>query len=114
LIGALFEDAGGKTQVAAIETGSPAVEAGLRPGDTLDTLDGQTVNAAGVAQALAARRPGDRVTLVLARGTDRREVVVTLGDKHELSYRLRPIANPTPLQAAILRSWVQPTVTSAR
>ena len=113
-LGALFEDEGGKTLVAAVETGSPAAEAGLRPGDILGALDGRAVNAAGVAQALAARRPADQVTLTLIRGTDRRAVTLTLRDKVEQSFRLRPVANPTPLQAAILRSWVQPTVTARR
>ena len=113
-LGALLEDEGDATRVAAVEAGSPAAEAGLRPGDGLDALDGRTLNAATVAQALSVKRPGDQVTLVLARGTDRREITLTLGDKPERSYRLRPVANPTPLQAAILRSWVQPTVTPAR
>jgi len=113
-LGALFEDQDGKTLVAAVETGSPASDAGLRPGDILDTLDGNAVNAAGLAHALAVLRPGDRVTLALSRGTDRRQVAMTLGDKVEQSFRLRPVAKPTPLQAAILRSWVQPTVAAPR
>ena len=113
-LGALLEDEGDATRVAAVEAGSPAAEAGLRPGDGLDALDGRTLNADTVAQALSVKRPGDQVTLVLARGTDRREITLTLGDKPERSYRLRPVANPTPLQAAILRSWVQPTLTPAR
>lgn len=113
-LGALVEDESGQTRIAAVEAGSPAAAAGLRSGDILDQLDGRSVNAAAVTQALSSRRPGDPVTLIVIRGAERRQVPVTLGDKPEASYRLRPIANPMPLQAAILQGWVRRAVTPTR
>jgi hypothetical protein len=36
-----------------------------------------------------------------------REVEVTLGTKTERSFQIRPIADPTPLQSAVLEDWLR-------
>ncbi|MFB3853745.1 MAG: M61 family metallopeptidase [Vicinamibacterales bacterium] len=107
-LGALFEDLNGKTLVAAVEAGSPAAVAGLVSGEVVEAFDGRRTVASGVSEALSSLRPGGRVTLTVSRGNERRDVTVTLGDKVERSYRLRPMAKRTSLQEAILRSWLEP------
>lgn len=52
--------------VEAVEEGSPAQRAGLRPGSLLSALDGQTaVDLRAVGEILARRRAGDTVQLTL-------------------------------------------------
>jgi len=74
--------------------GGPADEAGLRggqvdpaqgitvPGDVIVAIDGKPVeDAAGVVEAVSAKRPGDTIALQLYRGDDRRTVEVELGER---------------------------------
>jgi carboxyl-terminal processing protease len=59
----------GKTVVIAPFPGSPAYKAGLRPGDTIETVDGKAVNNLGtteVADLLKGQR-GTAVTIAVAR-----------------------------------------------
>jgi len=54
--------------VANVFPGSPAAEAGLRPGDILLRLNGQPVNAAtDVARMIQALQPGQEVSIVIER-----------------------------------------------
>lgn len=68
--------------VLEVEPGSPAAEAGLRPGDVIVAVDGRPVDA--VEQVLAAlrrSRAGDRLPLTVVRGGQRREVAATLEER---------------------------------
>ena len=80
--------------VTAVTPGSPADEAGLRAatgsetiggvaypagGDLVAAVDGEPVGTASQLQAaIAGKRPGDRVTLAVWSGGERRQVEVTL------------------------------------
>jgi S1-C subfamily serine protease len=82
--------------VARVVHGGPAAKAGLRAGnrrvtvngvsallggDAIVAVDGQPiVGAQQLGRAVAARQPGDRVTLQVVRGGRSRTVGVTLGD----------------------------------
>jgi S1-C subfamily serine protease len=82
--------------VARVVRGSPAAKAGLRAGtrrvtvngmsallggDAIVAVDGQRIDGAPqLGRAVAARRPGDRVTLEVVRDGRARNVDVTLGD----------------------------------
>lgn len=63
----------------------PASDVGLRRGDVITALDGEAVeDAKAFAGAIASRRPGDTVTLTVARpGDEPRELEVTLGENPE-------------------------------
>jgi len=63
----------------SVAEGSPAERAGLRPGDILTRLDGETLTGSGdLLKALRAKRPGDQVTVTVRRGDRSLPVTVRL------------------------------------
>jgi S1-C subfamily serine protease len=72
--------AGGGAEVNDVVGGGPAAKAGLRQGDRILKVGDATIaEPDDVAAAVNARRPGDKVAVVLERGGDRRTLTVTLG-----------------------------------
>jgi S1-C subfamily serine protease len=84
-------------QIASVERGSPADDAGLQAGtqeqtvngqpyttdgDVVTALDGEPIgSAADLVAELAAKQPGDQVTLTVSRGGETLSVDVTLGTR---------------------------------
>ena len=68
--------------VTLVVEGSPADEAGLRDGDVITAIDGESLaSPQQLSDAIADRQPGDRVTLsVLRSGDGEREIEVRLGE----------------------------------
>jgi M6 family metalloprotease-like protein len=68
-----------RTTIDYVDPQSPAAAAGLAAGDQLLAVNGEDVGRPGsVADALLRLSAGDAATLAVARGTDRRDVRVTL------------------------------------
>ncbi len=71
---------------------SPASAAGLKSGDAITAIDGESVaSPQALTEAIAEREPGDKITLTVVRfdGEGEREIGVTLGehpDKEEKAY----------------------------
>lgn len=68
--------------VGSVERGGPAAQAGIRPGDLIVSVAGEpTPTTTALAEVLANRKPGQRVTVVVE-GQDgrRRTLEVTLGE----------------------------------
>jgi predicted metalloprotease with PDZ domain len=106
--GAIVEDRGGRCVVAAVEPHSPAA-ALLQAEDVITGVDGAPVGAEGLDARVAALHPGDRLRLAVERGPKTLEVSLTLGHRSERTFKMRPVASPTALQAAILASWTAPS-----
>ena len=67
--------------VEVVEPGSPAEKAGLRSGDVIRKVDGDTINASGdLPPKIAAIAPGHEVTLDIWRKGAEKQIVVTVGD----------------------------------
>jgi putative serine protease PepD len=67
-------------QVAEVAKGSPAAEGGVRQGDVITELDGETIgDSEDLVAAIAAHAPGDAVTLEVKRGSHSTALKVTLG-----------------------------------
>lgn len=65
----------GGVLVSSVESGSPAAQAGLRAGDVITGINGQTVDAvADVSRAIRNARPGDTLELRVTR--DRKELTL--------------------------------------
>ncbi|MEU9730027.1 trypsin-like peptidase domain-containing protein [Streptomyces sp. NPDC048002] len=68
--------------VVEVKDGGAADEAGLRPGDVITGLgDTDITTVTSLAEALAAREPGERTTVTYTRDGARRTVDVTLGEQ---------------------------------
>lgn len=70
---------GGRLQITAVQAGSPANVAGLRPGDVIVKLDGEAVVQLDVfREAVQARSPGDKMQVALERAGKPLATVVML------------------------------------
>ncbi len=68
--------------VGQVATGSPAAQAGLQARDVIVAVDGQSiVDETTLGRALNQHRPGDRVQLAVARGSQQLMLDVTLGQR---------------------------------
>jgi predicted metalloprotease with PDZ domain len=112
--GAAVTEREGRLTITGVEWESPAARAGLSEQDEIVALDGVRVRGAGAAdgaertmgELLRQKKPGDKVKVLVSRRGTIRELEVVLGKKPERSFAIRPIANPTPLQSAILKDWL--------
>jgi predicted metalloprotease with PDZ domain len=91
----------GAQVISRIEYDSPASRAGLSDGDEILAIDGERVT--NLNDTLRARKPGERIKVLVARDGRIREIGVELGSKMERSFKIEPAENPTPLQSAILK-----------
>jgi putative serine protease PepD len=68
--------------VQEVAPGSPAAKAGLRPGDLVVAIDGQSVADYGELGArIRAHKPGDQVTLKVVRGGSETTITATLSQR---------------------------------
>jgi S1-C subfamily serine protease len=77
----LATEASGGAVVAAVQRGGPAERAGMRAGDVITSIDGQSISSPGdVATVLAKLRPGQTVTVgVVHQSGGRASLHVKLG-----------------------------------
>ncbi|HEU4948163.1 MAG TPA: trypsin-like peptidase domain-containing protein [Kribbella sp.] len=72
----------GGARISEVTTGSPAQRAGLRTGDVITSINGQTVDTAeALIVAIRTHQPGESVRLNFERGGRSRQVAVTLGQQ---------------------------------
>jgi serine protease Do len=65
---------------SGIVSGSPAARAGLRDGDVITAVDGQTVDTSNdLSTRIVTHAPGDRVVLTVERGSSSIQITLTLG-----------------------------------
>ncbi len=68
-------------RVIEVVAGSPAESAGVRVGDAIVAVDGKALSPAqGLAQAVSAHKPGDKVELTVEREGTEQKITVTLGE----------------------------------
>ena len=72
--------------------GTPGYEAGLNVDDEILAFDDYRVRADRLESRLEQYRPGDRVTLLVARREQLMKVEVTLGAEPAKSWRLEEVA----------------------
>ncbi len=106
-LGATARDQSGSLVISNIEWDSPASKAGLSVQDEILAMDGTRITARTMDEILNSKKPGDTLRILLSRRNATREVEVALGKKTERSFRIRPLANPNPLQAEILNGWLK-------
>ncbi len=69
--------------VAAVTDNGAAKQAGIKVGDVIMSVGGDRVNSSAELQEKVSRfRPGDDVKIGIKRGNDRKQITVTLRNKH--------------------------------
>jgi serine protease Do len=78
------EQAESRVVVLQVPPDSPAAKAGLKAGDVINKVDGKDVrNAEAFVDALAGRKPGDKVALQITREGKDHEISATLTERPE-------------------------------
>jgi S1-C subfamily serine protease len=71
--------------VESLTGGSPADDAGIQRGDVIVKIGDDDIKSGGaVATAVRKHRPGDKVSVVIVRGSDRRTVEATLEERSDV------------------------------
>ncbi|HZP30323.1 MAG TPA: PDZ domain-containing protein [Acidimicrobiia bacterium] len=79
--------------VDAVQSGSPAADAGLKAGDVITAVDGTTVNSpAALSNAIRSHQPGDSVKITYTRGGTSTDVQVRLGNRSSTTTTTAPPA----------------------
>ncbi len=69
-------------QIGSVQSGSPADQAGLKAGDVITAVDGNTVASPQDLRArIVAHQPGDQVTITYARSGTSAQATVKLGTR---------------------------------
>jgi serine protease Do len=77
--------AGTGVTIASVVAGSPADQAGLKVGDTINAVDGKKVTKGSELVAdIASRKPGSKVQLGFVRNGKKQETTVTVADRAKL------------------------------
>jgi predicted metalloprotease with PDZ domain len=104
--GADLAEEGERLMVRRVYAGSPAYEQGLNAGDQIVALDNMRVTKDFFNARMAEKRPGDLVNLTIFRFDDLSTLLIKLGERHEGTYRLVSLPNPTPAQKRVYSNWI--------
>jgi len=82
VIGASLQEVPGGLELTAVDQNGPASRAGLREGDRVTKIDDRRVSATEeLIVEIRTRRPGEKVVLEYARGSQNARATVTLGSR---------------------------------
>jgi len=93
-------------QLQFVDVGSPAQQAGLKPGDQLLALDGFRVQPDQLNSRLKDYQVGDLVTITVFHDDQLESHRVKLADARPQAYRLKPVDQPTAQQNESFRRWL--------
>lgn len=106
-LGAKTKIDAGRLLVENVPRGTPALDAGLNPGDEIVAIDDFRVLPDQLEKRLESYKPGQRVTLVVARREELKRLTVTLGDESPDRWALGQRANASAEQRARLSAWLR-------
>jgi predicted metalloprotease with PDZ domain len=93
-------------KVAAVRPGSPAADAGLEVGDTINTFGGIRLTPANLLKTVSHYKPGDRVAVTVQRGRRTIQLSIVLGPPQVSTYRIEELANATAEAKALRDAWL--------
>ena len=70
--------------VYGVTEGGPADQAGLKVGDTILAIDGESSTQDGYVEMIRAKNVGDTITITVDRNGQELDIVVTVGDMNEI------------------------------
>lgn len=92
----------GRLVITSVRRGTPGIDAGLNVDDEIIAIDDVRVRADGFAARLDQYKPGDKVSVLVARRDRLMKIDVTLGPEPGRAWRLEPLPNATAEQTARL------------
>jgi predicted metalloprotease with PDZ domain len=105
-LGAKTRIDGGRLVVENVPRGTPALDAGVNPGDEILAIDDFRVPPDKLDERLQSYRPGQKVNLLVARREELKRLNVTLGLEPANRWTLTVKPNATPAQQAHLAAWL--------
>jgi predicted metalloprotease with PDZ domain len=108
-LGAETEIQDGRLVVTVVKRGTPASEAGLNVGDEIVAIGEFRVPPSGWEERLKSYRPGEKVSLLVARRERLTRIPVTFGSKPKERWTLEAAPGATPEQQARLAAWLEGT-----
>lgn len=107
-LGASIGEQKDQLRITKIPRKTPALEAGLNVGDEIIAINGYRI--AATKKALETRlnffKPGDKITILIARRGKLIPIETTLGSKPSFSWKLVEIESPSKKQTKRLNSWL--------
>jgi len=97
----------GRLTVSAVKRGTPAYDAGVNAGDEVLAIDDYRVPPDGLEGRLKNYRPGEKVSLLVARRDRLVRLPVTFGEKPKPRWKLEPRPDATAEQKAHLAAWLE-------
>lgn len=97
----------GRMIVTSVRRGTPGIDAGLNVDDEIVAIDDIRVRADGLAARLAQYKPGDKVSVLVARRDRLMKLDLTLGAEPGRAWRLEPLPNATAEQTAHLTALME-------
>ncbi|MDX6498022.1 MAG: hypothetical protein QOG23_1282 [Blastocatellia bacterium] len=94
-------------KVAAVRPGSPAADAGLEVGDTINTFGGIHLTPGNLLKTVGRYKPGDRVAVTVQRGRRAMQMSIVLGPPQVSTYRIEEMTNATAAAKALRAGWLK-------
>jgi predicted metalloprotease with PDZ domain len=104
VIGGGTRNDNGRLIVTSVRRGTPGLEAGLNVDDEIIAIDDVRVRADGLAARLDQYKPGDKISMLVARRDRLMKLDVTLGADPGRAWRLEQTPNATAEQVARLNA----------
>ena len=95
VIGGGTRNDSGRLIVTSVRRGTPAIDAGLNVDDEILAIDDVRVRADGLAARLEQYKPGDKISVLVARRDRLMKLDVTLGAEPGRVWRLEPLPDAT-------------------
>ena len=92
--------------IGRVRPDSPAADAGLEVDDKLLFLGGLKVTPTNFVRLLGRYKPGDRVALVIQRGTRTVQASIMLGEPQILNYRIEEMKDAPAETKALRAAWL--------
>ena len=105
-LGTTTRNDAGRLVVSQVRRETPAHGAGFNVDDEILAIDDVRVRADGLNGRLDQYRPGDKVSVLVARRDRLLRLDVTLGAEPGRAWRLEPLPNATDEQKARLTAWI--------
>ena len=96
----------GRLVITSVRRGTPGLDAGLNVDDEIIAIDDVRVRADGLAARLGQYKPGDKITVTVARRDRLMKLYLALGPEPGRTWRLEPLPAATAEQIARLNTLI--------